>query len=45
MKTEITPKTFATAASRDRKPESNVKGQAAPQEKPKKVWNPAAMYF
>lgn len=44
MKTEIKTNTFATI-SRDRKPESNVKGQPAPQEKPKKAWNPAALYF
>ncbi len=44
MKTEIKTNTLATA-SRDRKPEPTLKGWPATQEKPKKVWNPSALYF
>lgn len=32
-------------AERDRKPEASVKSPAPTAEKPKKVWNPCALYF
>ncbi|MFN8336072.1 MAG: hypothetical protein U0U09_13165 [Cyclobacteriaceae bacterium] len=35
----------APSADRDRKPEAGVKSPNIIAEKPKKVWNPAALYF
>ncbi|MBL7834890.1 MAG: hypothetical protein JNK18_13110 [Cyclobacteriaceae bacterium] len=38
-------KSLPAKADRDRKPETSVKNPIAVGEKPKKVWDPAALYF
>lgn len=45
MKTKTNSSLPAPSADRDRKPEANVNSTSVIAEKPKKVWNPAALYF